>query len=209
MDHQHDKQHEKQQQTTEHTTTTGMPQPAPGGQSITHTGSQAIETPQQQGGTVQPTSVITPVGTFINRLSKILPSMGTSVQDPKMVNQGAATPPAGITLPAGGGPVYIPLGSNGTGTGSDIVLSRPIIAGYVRIKAYGAGTVTAIIVTCTDGTNTETICNETCSVALSATAGMTKTIIFETEINPVVFAITLTGGTGATCSIEVAGATGY
>ena len=200
-------EHQHNQQTSEHTTTTGMPQSAPGGQSITQTGSQQIT--QQQSGTIQPTTVITQVGTFINRLSKILPYMGTSVQDPKMVNQGAATPPAGITLPAGGGPVYIPLGSAGTASPTDPQLSRPIIAGYVRIKAYGAGTVTAIIVSCTDGTNTEIICSETCSIALTATTGMTKTIIFETEINPVVFAITLTGGTGATCSIEVAGASGY
>ena len=202
MDHEHEKKHH---QTSEHTTTTGMPQPAPGGQSLTHTGSQEIETPQTQGGTIQPTTVITQVGSFINRLSKILPSMGTSVQDPKMVNQGAAG--NGITLTASAN--YIPLGSNGTASPTDVVLARPIIAGYIRIKAFGAGTITAILVTCTDGTNTEIICSETCSMALTATTGMTKVIIFETEINPVVFAITLTGGSGATASLELAGASGY
>lgn len=195
-------EHQHNQQTSEHTTTTGLPQAAPGGQSITSQGSQQI-TPTSTG--VQPTTVITPVGSFINRLSKILPYMGTSVQDPKMVNQGAAG--NGVTLTASAN--FIPLGSNGTASPTDVVLSRPIIAGYIRIKAYGAGTITAILVTCTDGTNTEILCSETCSMALTATTGMTKTIIFETEINPVVFAITLTGGSGATASFEVAGASGY
>lgn len=197
---QHNKQHEHHQ--TQDQPSSSGPQPAPAGQSLAPQGSQEIT--QQQEGTVTPAAAPALTGPFVNRLAKILPYMGTSVQDPKMVNQGAGG--TGITLTASAN--YVPLGSNGTGTGADIVLPRSIVAGYIRIKAFGAGTITAILVTCTDGTNTEIICSETCSMALTATTGMTKVIIFETEINPIVFAITLTGGSGGTASIEVAGSTG-
>lgn len=152
--------------------------------------------PAEQTGAVTPFTVVTVAAPFLRTLSKILPYFGTSVQNPALTVSavsltGATTT---ITIPATG------------------VLSNPIVAGYVRLKVMGAGTVTAVAVTCTDGTNTETIASEPLAgtgVVLSATSLATIIRSFESEINPTSFSVVITGGTGGTASVEVAGSMGY
>ena len=63
--------HEKQHKTTEHTSTSSssVPETAPTAPLATQ-GDQQIEAPQTQQPIVQPTTVITISGPFINRLSK-------------------------------------------------------------------------------------------------------------------------------------------
>lgn len=175
-------------------------------QSSTPDPSQANTGVQPQTG-VQPLAAPVLAAQFVNTLSKVLPYFGTSVQggiSNATVGTGRIE---GVTY---AGPITIPSTiSAGVATPVAAGLPRSVLAGYIRIKAFGAGSITDVRVTGTDGTNTEILFDEPTTAVLSATTVMTKLIPFECELNNTSFIVTLAGGTGATVSIEISGSTGY
>lgn len=184
-----------------------MSETTQGPQSSTPETSQTNAATPASSATPAPLAAPVLAAQFVNTLSKILPYMGTSVQFPTSSATVGTGRLEGVTY---AGPITIPSTiSAGVATPVAAGLPRSILAGYIRIKAFGAGTLTNITVTGSDGTNTEILFNEPAGGTLTATTVMTKLIPFECELNNTSFIVTLAGATGATVSIEINGSTGY
>ena len=159
--------------------------------------------PQSAEG-IQPLAA--PSAAFVRTLSKILPYFGTSTQNPilKRESVALATGAQAITIPLAGAGVD----ANGHAPGN--FLGSTVVAGYVRVKCFGAsGTVTHIKVVASDGTNNEVLEDTELDVALSATNAVDKLVAFLSDLNCKQFTITVTGGgTTSHASVEVAGSSG-
>lgn len=132
---------------------------------------------------------------FTNRLALISPGFGSPLTNDSLFLS------AGNTLTDGAN--TITLGS----------LAPTVRSGWFRVKCYnGTGTspaVTAVVVTATDGTTTETIFtrNPAAATALSTTAWVDFIIPFLLDINATSFSfvITMTGTTeGGKADVEIA-----
>ena len=193
----------------------GQPRPGQGQQGLIPSGKGKGTVGTGIGGTqadVAPASFVT--GGFANTLSKILPYFGTSRERPQIPNPSApgTLEPENMALgvKTGFANILIPQGTD-PATGLPRKLSTPIVAGYVRIKMFGGGTPTGIVVSGNDGTNTDYLYAASTGnlPGLTATIAATFTIPFESELNCTQFAVQLTGmAAPGEADIEISGSTG-
>lgn len=133
---------------------------------------------------------------FLRTLSKIMPQMGTSRQDPNLVIQQESM---------SGGMLNQRIPEEGD-------LSPTVVNGYIRVKVYGeeGGSFSSCTVIGTDGNNMECLVawNTPQPMSVSGVTGVNLTFPFLSELSISAFYVYLTGIGRALVDLEINGAAG-
>ena len=104
-------------------------------------------------------------------------------------------------IPFGTSPLNISIPQSGS-------LSTSIAAGYVHFKISAGGSVSTVLVSGNDGTNTELLVDALANAALSPTAAVNMMFPFLSDLNITAFNVQITGTAGGYVDVEIAGTSG-